>query len=143
MKYKLLITTLFSMITINCFADEGYSFSTGNYFYEHCKNINATNPATQKQVIAFAVNLGGCYTAAQTAFDDVINIGYLWTSSPNAVLCFYDYYDIEHIPSQQILDMTLKYIKNNPERRNAKIGMIVAHMMSENFPFPKSCLNKN
>lgn len=142
MKYKLIMATLLSAISINCLADTTYSFSTGNDFYEHCKNINTMKPTTVKQVIRYSAIIGGCYATAQTAFEDIINIGYLWTSSPNAIICFYDYHDIDHVTSQQILDMTLKYIKNNPEHRNAKIGMIVAGMMRENFPFPKSCMNK-
>lgn len=133
------IVLFFTLMTFNCFALPSQIISTGNDFYSTCKDMNR-KPVTPVQALEYAVKVSACYSIARTAFDDVINIGYLWQTSPKAILCFHKYHDTALIPLQQILNMTMRYIRNHPEHGDLSIGTNVAGMIKESFPFPESCM---
>jgi len=129
-------------IVIVALFSKAYPLVRGNDIYPACtrlqdepdpndfKNKKSIMEVSMKQ----GVLIGYCLGVVGTSFQAIRGIGYTWSVDSNFSRCMEDYYGFADIDANQILDMTIKYLKNHPEHRNIEINAIMALMLHEHYP---------
>lgn len=134
-KFLLIILCLFSQ---NIFASA--VFPTGNEIYEVCTHLQ-DDPATLQSKndlinasLVRGVNMGMCAAAVGTAFSAITDVGYPWAVNEKFSKCMSRYYGFDKFTGHQLLDMVIKYLKENPEYRNSSISVVMVLMLHDKFP---------
>jgi hypothetical protein len=127
-----------------------YALVRGNDIYPICEHIQdkpSPNDLKGKTIIEASMsrgfNIGFCMGIIGTSFQAIRGIGYVWSVDSKFAKCMEDYYGFEDIDGKQILDMTMKYLKNHPEYRNLEMNVIMAVMLHDYYPESVCIKNKN
>lgn len=144
MRKFLYLKTCFIFIIATCLysvnAFSSFVFVTGNDIYDTCSHLTDKSASfkTTQDMIERSMNkgrdIGMCYAAVGTAFSAVTEVGYLWAVDEEFVRCMEKYYGFDKISGQQLLDMTIQYLKNNPKYRNLTITTVMMAMLHDEFP---------
>ena len=114
----------------------------GNDIYPICEHvrdkINPNDFKNKKSIMEVSMNrgflIGYCIGVVGTSFQAIRGIGYIWSVDVDFSTCMENYYGFADIDGNQILDMTMKYLKNHPELRNIEINGIMASMLHDYYP---------
>lgn len=143
MKKLILLLVLFINIP-------AYALVRGNDIYPICEHIRdkaSPNDFKNKNVMEVSMKrgflIGYCMGIVGTSFQAIRGIGYTWSVDSNFARCMEDYYGFADIDGNQVLDMTMKYLKNHPELRNVEINIIMASMLRNYYPASVCLKSKN
>ncbi len=133
---------LILLVLILSISNPAFALLRGNAIYPVCEHIhdraNPENYKTQDDIIHGSMDrgflIGFCTGVVGTSFQAIRGIGYTWSVDGKFTRCMEDYYGFENIGVDQILDMTMKFLKEHPEYRNAEINTIMALMLHHYYP---------
>ncbi len=126
----LLILCIYSMSVFS-----SGTFVTGNDLYPLCDTLSNEPQSTDtSSAMKRGRDIGICYSSVGVAFESITKLGYVWAVDGKFMVCMEDYYEFYKYTGQQVLDMTMKYLRENPKYRTAPISVIMAGMMRKNFP---------
>jgi hypothetical protein len=137
MKNLIMLALLIILIS-----NPAYSMLRGNNIYPACDHIldesRKKELKTMEDILKYSLKATFCVTATGVSFQAIRGVGYIWSVDDKFARCMEDYYGFADINGEQILDMTMKYLKNHPELRNIEINVIMASMLQEQYP-PTVC----
>lgn len=128
---------------------QAHALVRGNDIYpvcEHMRDKINPNDLKNKSIMEVSMNrgflIGYCMGIVGTSFQAIRVVGYVWSVDGNFARCMEDYYGFADIDGNQILDMTMKYLKKHPEHRNLEINIIMASMLHDYYPESVCLKNK-